>query len=109
MFLAVVRAHTDAATREALTQLLFNLIKKPNAAQRRSIMDGYAAAILRTMDFEMLPHVKNVRRGKSRARRQRALRARVVIEERWRIALAVTGGIPRVRDNSAAGCRKSQH
>lgn len=41
VFLAVVRAHADAATRETLTQLLFNLIKKPNAAQRRTIMDGY--------------------------------------------------------------------
>lgn len=38
-----MRAHPDAATRETLTALLFNLIKKPNAAQRRTIMDGYSA------------------------------------------------------------------
>jgi hypothetical protein len=86
VFLAVVRAHADAATREALTQLLFNLIKKPNAAQRRTIMDGYAASTLRTMGFSWTG-------SECRAY--------------WRIALAMTGGISRVRDNSAVGCAES--
>ncbi len=42
VFLAVIQEHRDAATRDKLTHALFNLVKKPNSAQRRLIGDSCA-------------------------------------------------------------------
>ena len=42
MFLAVIQEHRDSATRDKLTHALFNLVKKPTAAQRHLIADGCA-------------------------------------------------------------------
>ncbi|DBB17843.1 hypothetical protein WJX82_008236 [Trebouxia sp. C0006] len=42
VFLAVIQEHRDAATRDKLTHALFNLVKKPNTAQRRLIADSCA-------------------------------------------------------------------
>lgn len=40
VFLAVVKQHPDPAVRDNLANNLFNLIKKPNAMQRKTIMEG---------------------------------------------------------------------
>eukprot|EP01104_Vermistella_antarctica_P009958 TRINITY_DN2626_c0_g1_i1.p1 TRINITY_DN2626_c0_g1~~TRINITY_DN2626_c0_g1_i1.p1 ORF type:complete len:1221 (+),score=334.34 TRINITY_DN2626_c0_g1_i1:256-3918(+) len=43
VFLVVLWLHPDASVRDALTRLLFNVIKKPDEAQRKVIMDGCIA------------------------------------------------------------------
>ena len=42
IFLAVIQEHRDAASRDALTHTLFNLVKKPNAGQRQIIVEACA-------------------------------------------------------------------
>ncbi|KAK9812139.1 hypothetical protein WJX73_010615 [Symbiochloris irregularis] len=56
---ALIEAHGDAQSRDKLSHALFNIVKKPNAAQRRMILDSCTALArrigpLRTAD-ELLP------------------------------------------------------
>eukprot|EP01117_Protostelium_nocturnum_P006703 TRINITY_DN2412_c0_g1_i3.p1 TRINITY_DN2412_c0_g1~~TRINITY_DN2412_c0_g1_i3.p1 ORF type:complete len:707 (+),score=218.17 TRINITY_DN2412_c0_g1_i3:407-2527(+) len=43
IILAIISQHPDAAARYKLTELLFNLIKKPNEMERKMIVDGFIA------------------------------------------------------------------
>eukprot|EP00007_Cunea_sp_BSH-02190019_P004870 CAMPEP_0174231108 /NCGR_PEP_ID=MMETSP0417-20130205/1715_1 /TAXON_ID=242541 /ORGANISM="Mayorella sp, Strain BSH-02190019" /LENGTH=1289 /DNA_ID=CAMNT_0015308929 /DNA_START=1 /DNA_END=3867 /DNA_ORIENTATION=- len=43
VLLSVIRQHPDSQARDTLTKLLFNLILRPTADQRRMIMDGCVA------------------------------------------------------------------
>ncbi|KAK3281551.1 hypothetical protein CYMTET_10663 [Cymbomonas tetramitiformis] len=63
VFLAVIQQHPEPATRESLTHTLFNLIKKPDEAQRRTIMEGFIALAKATGERrtgeELLPQCWN--------------------------------------------------
>ena len=61
MLEALIEAHSDASVRDALAQSLFNLIKRPNEAQRAWITGSLAGLGHRIgpgrTAAELLPHI----------------------------------------------------
>ncbi|QQP49024.1 KIAA1468 -like protein [Caligus rogercresseyi] len=60
VILAVIHHHPQIKVRDGLLQILFNLIKKPDAAQRKMIIEGYVSLAEKfgpsRLESELLPH-----------------------------------------------------